>query len=107
MHSERLATIGEMSAKVAHEIRNPLSSISLNTELLYDEISKENGEEKSDAENLIQSILNEVDTLTEMSDVYLRFARFPRLDTKPVSVNSVLIELSKFLVRRGYREVLL
>jgi len=96
LHSERLATIGEMSAKVAHEIRNPLSSISLNTELLYDEISKENGEEKSDAENLIQSILNEVDTLTEMSDVYLRFARFPRLDTKPVSVNSVLIELSKF-----------
>ena len=37
-----------------------------------------------------------MDTLTEMSDEYLRFARFPRLDTKPVSVNSVLIELSKF-----------
>jgi PAS domain S-box-containing protein len=96
LHSERLATIGEMSAKVAHEIRNPLSSISLNTELLYDEISKDDGEEKSDAENLIQSILNEVDTLTEMSDEYLRFARFPRLDTKPVSVNNILIELSKF-----------
>jgi PAS domain S-box-containing protein len=96
LHSERLATIGEMSAKVAHEIRNPLSSISLNTELLYDEISKENGEEKSEAENLIQSILSEVDTLTEMSDEYLRFARFPRLDTKPVSVNNILIELSKF-----------
>ncbi len=105
LHSERLATIGEMSAKVAHEIRNPLSSISLNTELLYDEISKGNGEEKSDAENLIQSILNEVDTLTEMSDVYLRFARFPRLDTKPASVNNILIELSKFFnkerVQRG------
>jgi two-component system sensor histidine kinase PilS (NtrC family) len=46
LHSERLATIGEMSAKVAHEIRNPLSSISLNTELLYDEISNDNGERK-------------------------------------------------------------
>ena len=105
LHSERLATIGEMSAKVAHEIRNPLSSISLNTELLYDEISKGNVEGKSDAENLIQSILNEVDTLTEMSDVYLRFARFPRLDTKPASVNTILIELSKFFnkerVQRG------
>lgn len=96
LHSERLATIGEMSAKVAHEIRNPLSSISLNTELLYDEISNYNGDKKSDAENLIQSILNEVDTLTEMSDEYLRFARLPRLDTKPASVNNVLIELSKF-----------
>jgi PAS domain S-box-containing protein len=96
LHSERLATIGEMSAKVAHEIRNPLSSISLNTELLYDEISNNNGEKKSEAENLIQSILSEVDTLTEMSDEYLRFARFPRLETKPASINNILIELSKF-----------
>jgi PAS domain S-box-containing protein len=96
LHSERLATIGEMSAKVAHEIRNPLSSISLNTELLYDEIVNNNGEKKSDAENLIQSILSEVDTLTEMSDEYLRYARLPRLETKPASINDVLIELSKF-----------
>ena len=96
LHSERLATIGEMSAKVAHEIRNPLSSISLNTELLYDEISNDNGERKSDAENLIQSILNEVDTLTKISDEYLQFARFPKLETRPASINEVLIELTKF-----------
>lgn len=96
LQSERLATIGEMSAKVAHEIRNPLSSISLNTELLYDEISNDNGERKSDAENLIQSILNEVDTLTEISDEYLQFARFPKLETRPASINEVLIELTKF-----------
>ena len=96
LHTERLATIGEMSAKVAHEIRNPLSSISLNTELLYDEIINKNGGEKKEAENLIQSILNEVDTLTEISDEYLRFARFPRLETKPASINNVLIDLSKF-----------
>jgi len=96
LQSERLATIGEMSAKVAHEIRNPLSSISLNTELLYDEISNDNGERKSDAENLIQSILNEVDTLTKISDEYLQFARFPKLETRPASINEVLIELTKF-----------
>jgi signal transduction histidine kinase len=96
LHTERLATIGEMSAKVAHEIRNPLSSISLNTELLYDEIINNNDGGKKDAENLIESILNEVDALTEMSDEYLRFARFPRLETKPAYINNVLIELSKF-----------
>ena len=96
LQSERLATIGEMSAKVAHEIRNPLSSISLNTELLYDEISNDNGERKSDAENLIQSILNEVDTLTAISDEYLQFARFPKLETRPASINEVLIVLTKF-----------
>lgn len=105
LHTERLATMGEMSAKIAHEIRNPLSSISLNTELLYDEINNFNGQKKKDAENLIQSIMNEVDTLTGISDEYLRFARFPKLDTKPASVNDVLIELTKFLnkerIQRG------
>ena len=39
VQSERLATIGQMSAKVSHEVRNPLSSISLNVELLEDELS--------------------------------------------------------------------
>jgi signal transduction histidine kinase len=63
---------------------------------LYDEISNDNGEKKSDAENLIQSILNEVDTLTAISDEYLRFARFPKLETRPAYINDVLIELTKF-----------
>jgi signal transduction histidine kinase len=72
---------------------------------LYDEIRNDNGEKKSDAENLIQSILNEVDTLTEISDEYLRFARFPKLETRLASINDVLIELTKFfnkeMVQRG------
>lgn len=34
VQSERLATIGRFASQIAHEIRNPLSSISLNVELL-------------------------------------------------------------------------
>ncbi|MEE9260557.1 MAG: ATP-binding protein [Candidatus Scalindua sediminis] len=100
LHTERLATIGEMSAKVAHEIKNPLSSISLNTELLHDEIIHDNGgkgDKTKEAEELIQSIMKEVDRLTEISEEYLHFARFPRLELKPASVNDMLIELTKFL----------
>ncbi|MFQ5963465.1 MAG: nitrogen regulation protein NR(II) [Candidatus Scalinduaceae bacterium] len=96
LHTERLATIGEMSAKVAHEIRNPLSSISLNTELLYDEINNGNGN-KTETENLIRSIMKEIDRLTEISDEYLRHARFPKLELRPTSINDVLIRLAKFL----------
>src|SRR5437763_7547097 len=49
VQSERLATIGRFASQIAHEIRNPLSSISLNLELLEDEI-KDPG---SEARNLI------------------------------------------------------
>src|SRR5213592_1463878 len=37
VQSERLATIGRFASQIAHEIRNPLSSITLNVELLEDE----------------------------------------------------------------------
>jgi len=99
LQAERLATIGEMSAKIAHEIKNPLSSISLNTELLYDEINNSNGNvnKSKDIEEMIQSIMSEVDRLTEISDEYLQYARFPALEPQQGSVNGVLIELAKFL----------
>ncbi|MHC4181954.1 MAG: two-component system sensor histidine kinase NtrB [Planctomycetota bacterium] len=97
LHTERLATIGEMSAKVAHEIKNPLSSISLNTELLHDEINHYNGDKTNEAEEMIQSIMKEVDRLTDISEEYLQFARFPKLELKSASINDMLIELTRFL----------
>ena len=103
LHSERLAAIGEMSAKVAHEIKNPLSSISLNTELLHDEINSYNGGRTKDADDMIQSIMKEIDRLTEISEEYLQFARFPRLELKPVSVNDMLSKLTKFLKKEMFQ----
>ena len=38
VQSERLATIGRFASQIAHEIRNPLSSISLNVELLAERV---------------------------------------------------------------------
>ncbi|MCP5005322.1 MAG: PAS domain S-box protein [Planctomycetes bacterium] len=96
-HAKRLATIGEMSAKIAHEIRNPLSSISLNAELLHDEIESYKDSKKDEAEELIQSILDEVERLTEISEEYLKSARFPKLELSETSINDLLRDLTKFL----------
>ena len=46
IRSERLATTGKMAAQVTHEIRNPLSSLRLNAELLEEEL----GPDKSQSE---------------------------------------------------------
>ena len=74
IRSERLATVGRMAAQIAHEVRNPLSSIGLNAELLGDELAPGADE----ARRLIASIIGEVDRLAEITETDLRFARLPR-----------------------------
>ena len=89
IRSERLATVGRMAAHIAHEVRNPLSSIGLNAELLGDEIA-ERGEE---ARRLVTSIIGEVDRLTEITETYLRFARLPRPKLDCENVGAVIVSV--------------
>jgi signal transduction histidine kinase len=74
VRSERLAAVGKMAAVITHEVRNPLSSIGLNAELLEDEVAPISKE----AVALCRAIGKEVDRLTAITEEYLRFARMPR-----------------------------
>jgi signal transduction histidine kinase len=74
--NERLAAIGKMAAHVTHEIRNPLSSIGLNIELLEENLALagQSGESKA----LLDAISREVQRLENLSEEYLRVARLPQ-----------------------------
>ena len=74
--NERLAAIGKMAAHVTHEIRNPLSSIGLNIELLEEELAE--GQVSGEAKNLLGAITREVQRLELLSEEYLRVARLPQ-----------------------------
>ena len=89
VQSERLATIGRFASQIAHEIRNPLSSITLNVELLEDEL-KASSEE---AHGLIRSVLKELDRLNDIVSEYLQFSRFPKPNLKRGRADGVLREL--------------
>lgn len=95
--AERFATVGRMAAQVAHEIKNPLSSISLNTELLGDELQGQEITPSPEARQLIQSILAEIDLLTKTIDEYLQFARFPKLQRELTSLEEVFDGLRQLL----------
>jgi two-component system, NtrC family, sensor kinase len=81
--NERLAAIGKMAAHVTHEIRNPLSSIGLNIELLEEELTKAqvlpgvDRDAPSEARALLEAITREVQRLEHLSEEYLRVARLP------------------------------
>jgi signal transduction histidine kinase len=89
VQAERLATIGRFASQIAHEIRNPLSSISLNMELLEDELS----ESSEEARNLIRTVMKELDRLNDIVGEYLQFSRFPKPNLKRGYADDVISEL--------------
>src|SRR5712691_7008338 len=91
VQSERLATIGRFASQIAHEIRNPLSSITLNVELLEDEV----GASGDEARGLIRSVLKELDRLNDIVSEYLQFSRFPKPHLKRGHADSVVRELAE------------
>jgi len=90
VHSERLATIGRMSAEMAHQVRNPLSSISLNLELLEDEIRRIKRSGPGDSEELLTAIHREIDNLVDVTESYLRFAKLPPFRWERADLNEVV-----------------
>ena len=96
VRAERLAAIGSVAAQITHEIRNPLSSIGLNAELLAEEIPADD-ERGGEARRLLGSIAREVDRLAEITEEYLRFARLPAPDLAPEDVSALLADLVSFV----------
>ena len=103
--SERMATVGKLSLKVAHEVRNPISAIELNAELLEDIVRGRSGVDMGDAGSLVAAIRDQVNTLDALTEEYLAFARFPKAHFEEESVNHLVQELAEFVrpvaVRQG------
>lgn len=68
--SDRLAAVGQLAAGIAHEIRNPLASISGSVEVLKDELNPD-----GDNLRLMQLILKESSRLNTILTDFLDFAR--------------------------------
>lgn len=92
--SERLAAIGKMAAHVTHEIRNPLSSISLNIELLDEELA--GATLPGEARELLAAITREVERLGNLSEEYLRLARIPTSRMDAEDLGALVLDVAKF-----------
>ncbi|MFZ5472271.1 MAG: ATP-binding protein [Myxococcota bacterium] len=111
LRAEQLAAVGRVSAQVAHEVRNPLSAIGLNVEMLEEQLSRASfahENEAAETKELLSSINREIDRLTEVTAEYLKMARLPSPDLAPEDVNRVLegvLEFSREELQRASVEV--
>ena len=95
VRTEKLAAISTMAAMITHEVRNPLSSIGLNTELLEEELAEiKAGDE---ARQLCSAIHREVDRLAEITEHYLAFSTLPKPKLASEHVNTMISALADFV----------
>jgi signal transduction histidine kinase len=100
LQGERLAVVGSMAAQVAHEIRNPLGSISLNIDLIGEELQRfANSSDGSTAECqlLLREMHSQVLRIRQVLQEYLRFARMPKSERAAVSLARFLEEKLNFV----------
>jgi len=96
LRTERLAMVGRMASVVAHEIRNPLNSISLNVDLLA-EMAAAAPSPNPRMQEVLRSVQQEVDRLSEITEEYLRFGRMPQGVLAPCDLGTLVRETLAFL----------
>ncbi|MBI3600785.1 MAG: HAMP domain-containing protein [Nitrospinae bacterium] len=88
VHSEKLASIGEMAAGVAHEIRNPLGSIITALTLLHSPSHSVGSE--TDKDRLLDVIKKETKRLNAMLTDFLNFAKPKEPALSPNNINDII-----------------
>lgn len=87
IQSEKMAALGQISAGIAHEIRNPLTSI----KLFIQSLAKERGLEENQKDDF-RIILKEIDRINEHITLFLNFARPEEPLFQAVNINELVRE---------------
>ncbi|MCF8069316.1 MAG: GHKL domain-containing protein [Desulfobacterales bacterium] len=84
---EKLAAIGEMAAGLAHEVKNPLASLSGSIQMLKEEVRY-----NPDQDKLMQIALREADRLSALVNNFLLFASPPSAKGIPLELGEIIEE---------------
>ena len=87
---EKMAAVGEMAAGLAHEIKNPLASLTGSIQLLKEDIQYD-----PDHDRLMRIILREADRLSSLANNFLLYARPPAGKVEAIELERVLIETAE------------
>jgi signal transduction histidine kinase len=93
LRADRLASLGQLSGGIAHEIRNPLASINLFTDILFDEDKYDRTDQENELFVEIKDNINRVDKIIKR---VLNFAKPPVATSDDIDLNELTRENVKF-----------
>jgi len=99
IRSGRLQSLGELTAGLAHELKNPLASLLGATDIIADEIP-----ESSERRPMVEILKKELIRLTELLDNFLRFARPGTLQKSEFDVCDMLKEVVDLLAAQAAKK---
>jgi len=96
---EGLAMIGELAAGIAHEIRNPMASISGSIQMLKDGLEDDNVNRR-----LMGIVSREINRLNHLVNDFLVFARPKKAKLEEFDLNQLILESLELFKNSRYRE---
>ncbi|HJV64860.1 MAG TPA: ATP-binding protein [Geomonas sp.] len=94
MRLDRLASLGKLSAGIAHEVRNPLTGISLLLDDLHDQAATGSGDQQ-----MIKKALSEIERVERLINALLNYSSPPRAEFRECDLNRVVND-TVLLMRR-------
>jgi signal transduction histidine kinase len=90
------AELAEIAGGFIHEIKNHISTLGLNLQLLAEDFTDAPTPRERKILQRIQRLQTECQRLTELSNDFLRFARLRQIETRPASLHDVLAQMVDF-----------
>ncbi len=100
---EQGALVGTIASGLAHEIRNPLSTLRMNLQLLREDWDDPITEREQKGKKRIDVLLRETERLETVVSDFVRFAAGHALRLEPTDLNSLAGELLDFLAPQAER----
>jgi len=106
--NQQVAELAELAGGFIHEIKNHLSTLRLNLQLLSEDFQEPQSQRERRALERINRLENECQHLVDISNDFLRFARVQDLELTPTHLPEVVEELVDFfspMARAGGIEI--
>jgi nitrogen fixation/metabolism regulation signal transduction histidine kinase len=102
--AEHLASIGQFSTSIAHEIRNPLNFISLSIDHIKEKYMPCNGEKKEAFDSLITNIKGEIQRVSRFAESFLEYGRPLEINTKPTDIGKLIEDVLELVLAKAQKD---